>query len=511
MSDAMNGWSQWRTASGDASGRIVATFHDIDAVAALVGDDGRRSAEEAAAILPMGMRGDLLESLVLSPGTGAAAQLALATAGTRMAGHVLLSDGFALVATTVVSTYEVADASLEAAAGAFAFVGGVTVTVAKATAAAVTTLAVAQVTVPLLLEAALDAAVQEGFEAFVEAFGDTWQDILDDPTILGDAGGLLERLAGHTIDNLDVDHFWAYFLNDAQANLGALGPGLDGIIAALGWSAGLLGFSDGGTLSSTSSIDRAELLNRLAGFNGPAAQQFGDAVQFDPDTGDLHPDTITELVLSMGQVDALGGHDQGVIRIIRTDGPPPTFTAVIPSTQEWDPTVGKIPNDVIGNLHVMTGQSGLEEMTRQSLEAAMAQYAAEHHVSIESVRASSPVMLAGFSQGGITAGAFAQNYSSTYDVQQVVTVGAPIGGFDIPSNVSVIAYEADLDPVPRLDGAPNPSTWDTHPGDNGGGMPGSHDDLHYAQMATDDPPSGSNNLDQFLDANSTITDYYATK
>jgi hypothetical protein len=39
-------------------------------------------------------------------------------------------------------------------------------------------------------------------------------------------------------------------------------------------------------------------------------------------------------------------------------------------------------------------------------------------------------MVAGFSQGGITAGAFAHDYSSQHNIQQIVTAGAPIGRFD---------------------------------------------------------------------------------
>src|SRR5665811_1309385 len=96
-------------------------------------------------------------------------------------------------------------------------------------------------------------------------------------------------------------------------------------------------------------------------------------------------------------------------------------------------------------------------------------------------------MVGGFSQGGITAGAFARDYSDQYHVQQVVTIGAPMARIRIPPTVQVLSYEANDDPVPRLDGANNPNTtnWQTITGDDGGGfgVPGSHNPVDYANMA----------------------------
>jgi poly(3-hydroxybutyrate) depolymerase len=143
----------------------------------------------------------------------------------------------------------------------------------------------------------------------------------------------------------------------------------------------------------------------------------------------------------------------------------------------------------------------------------MAHHQANHPIA--SV-AHAPVMVAGFSQGGITAGAFAQDYSSQYNIQQIVTAGAPIGRFDIPSSVHVLSYESTADPVPRLDGTNNPtgSNWQTvHADDGGTGPGGSHSDLLYAKMAANNPPDAAQqtNLNQFLSGNGHITDYYASK
>jgi hypothetical protein len=124
-------------------------------------------------------------------------------------------------------------------------------------------------------------------------------------------------------------------------------------------------------------------------------------------------------------------------------------------------------------------------------------------------------MVGGFSQGGITAGAFAQDFSGTFQIQQVVTIGAPIGKFDIPTKVHLLAYEASDDPVPRLEGASNPTSpnWQTVTGDDGGGMPGSHNPIDYANVAANGTqPDDPSTLSQFFnEGGKQVYDYYATK
>jgi len=161
----------------------------------------------------------------------------------------------------------------------------------------------------------------------------------------------------------------------------------------------------------------------------------------------------------------------------------------------------------------MLGHSQLEDATKSALQDAMKQYS-DTHGGVSAVNA--PVMLAGFSQGGITAAAFAQDYSGQFNIQQLVTAGAPIGRFDIPSSVNVLAYESTADPVPRLDGTENPtgSNWQTiHADDRGGGAAGSHNDVLYATMAAGNPPDAAQqaSISQFLGGDGKVLDYYATK
>ncbi len=76
-----------------------------------------------------------------------------------------------------------------------------------------------------------------------------------------------------------------------------------------------------------------------------------------------------------------------------------------------------------------------------------------------------PVLLTGHSQGGITAASLASDpaFMSRYNVTDIVTGGSPIGRFDIPESVNVLSIEHTQDPVPRLDGVPNPErhNWTT--------------------------------------------------
>ena len=62
------------------------------------------------------------------------------------------------------------------------------------------------------------------------------------------------------------------------------------------------------------------------------------------------------------------------------------------------------------------------------------------------------VMLGGFSQAGITAGAFAEKYGKEMNVTTLFVVGSPLGKFpDIDPSINVVAYEADGDMVTEVD------------------------------------------------------------
>jgi pimeloyl-ACP methyl ester carboxylesterase len=85
----------------------------------------------------------------------------------------------------------------------------------------------------------------------------------------------------------------------------------------------------------------------------------------------------------------------------------------------------------------------------RGIEAAMAQ---------ADIPPGAPVMLVGHSLGGMTAAALAADaaFRRRFNVTQVVTAGAPIGRFEVPAGVQVLAVENRNDLVPALDGVDNP-------------------------------------------------------
>lgn len=75
------------------------------------------------------------------------------------------------------------------------------------------------------------------------------------------------------------------------------------------------------------------------------------------------------------------------------------------------------------------------------------------------VEADEPVLLVGYSLGGITAAQMAVDpaVGARFDVQGLLTVGAPIGNFEVPSDVEALALEHEEDLVPKFDGVENTS------------------------------------------------------
>jgi len=241
-------------------------------------------------------------------------------------------------------------------------------------------------------------------------------------------------------------------------------------------------------------VDASELVRRGEAYRDKNLMTTERPVTRPRDAGDL--------AHAAGYVDALGAKDQAVIRVIRTTDHPPAFTVVVPSTKDWS-IASRTPNDLRGNLNIMTGDSALLRATDEALRKAMSAAGVAHP-------ASTKVMVVGFSQGGITAAAFAKTFQHSYRVEQVVTIGAPIGRFsDIPARTKVLAYEFEDDLVPEVDHARNPDkeSWETIrvPG-------GKHDAATYARAAHAHPPRKANHLDVFLDRGATqVTDYYALR
>lgn len=162
------------------------------------------------------------------------------------------------------------------------------------------------------------------------------------------------------------------------------------------------------------------------------------------------PADLAHALKDAGYVDKLGHHtadsaDETVIKVTKVvdaDGVV-RWRVALPSTQEWlsrlNGDQGAV-NDLDSNLALMMTPSLRSQYERAVLQA----------MQHAGVSPDDPVMLVGFSQGGIMAGHLAA-YNSDYNWDAVVVAGAPIDSMPIPSSTSVVSVQHDGDPVPRLD------------------------------------------------------------
>lgn len=332
--------------------------------------------------------------------------------------------------------------------------------------------------------------------------------------------GLLVPLVGNAAGSWNSDRFWGGTVGELEGSLGALGPGYDAVFQGLVLAGGTLGmFDDGeGYLHGPRQTEEALAIRREAAAVNAwlALHGEGSEVSYEQFRNEHYdqdftarPSNVEGLMLAAAQVDNLGKKEEAVIRITTTmvDGEP-HYTVVIPSTQEGNPYAnGSTPNDFTSDVHAMS--AGDQTALAQATYAAMAQ---------AQIPPGAPVMLVGFSLGGITAGAIAA-CDSDYDTQQVVTGGSPIANFDIPSSTSVLSLEARQDPVAILDGRLNPDvegrttiradapSLET---DTASPTPlNAHDAHRYASMGTSVPSNTRSDIDRFLDGSSTSKDYYA--
>lgn len=161
-----------------------------------------------------------------------------------------------------------------------------------------------------------------------------------------------------------------------------------------------------------------------------------------------------------GDLDEQGGKDNTVIEIVQVmnaDGSPaldengnPVWRVTLPSTQDWQLGMGGAfgdnggVNDLGSNLALILTpdqQAAYERAVTQAMLDA-------------GIGPNDSVMLAGWSQGGILAGAMASDPNSPFNIRAITVAGAPIDHMDIPDSVAVLAFQHDGDLVPRLDGTP---------------------------------------------------------
>lgn len=158
----------------------------------------------------------------------------------------------------------------------------------------------------------------------------------------------------------------------------------------------------------------------------------------------------------------------------------------VPATQTWSLGNGTNPNDVAGNVHTMAGlRSDAQGGVVQALRAA-------------GVARDEPLLLVGYSQGGLTSMALAEDaaFRAEFSPQAVLTVGAPLAGFDPPEELQVLSIEHAEDLVTVVDGAPNPATpgWTTVRRE----LLDRQDGDEVVQAAIDDDPFAPHRADPYV-------------
>jgi hypothetical protein len=232
-------------------------------------------------------------------------------------------------------------------------------------------------------------------------------------------------------------------------------PGLiqDGIGGAAGLETGLQAWVPGpfrGLLPSQGvPRDYPQAVQNLAGFFRDGDPVVGPGGHQQP--GDnTSPSSVSDLFYGVDRRQRRGLKTAvpGEIGVQRLAGPDGTvrFVVQLPGTESWALTPGSTDRDLSTNLHTMAGDS---TVYMRGIEAAMAQ---------AGIPQGAPVMLVGHSLGGMTAAALAADpaFRQRFNVTQVVTAGAPIGRFEVPAGVQVLAVENRNDLVPALEGADNP-------------------------------------------------------
>ena len=152
----------------------------------------------------------------------------------------------------------------------------------------------------------------------------------------------------------------------------------------------------------------------------------------------------TAEVDQLGDTDGDGVDDASVVKVVKVVDEDGTvrWRVILPSTQEWLTMLGDkgAVNDLDSNLALMLTPALQTQYERAVLEA----------MRQAGVGPDDPVMLVGFSQGGIMAGHLAA-YNNDFNWSAVVVSGAPVDGMPIPDHVHVVSVQHRGDVVPGLD------------------------------------------------------------
>jgi hypothetical protein len=177
-------------------------------------------------------------------------------------------------------------------------------------------------------------------------------------------------------------------------------------------------------------------------------------------------DPYREAMTAAADVDRAGNTAATVIEVIEVldaDGNRVGWRVVLPSTQDWQelgPAFGQDFSTDQGALNDL--DSNLALMLTPSQQAAYERAVYEAMVQA-GVGPDDPVMLTGWSQGGILAGTLASDPDCPFNIAAIFVSGSPIDAMNIPDSVAVLAVQHSGDVVPTLDG---PASAPPHNGAN---------------------------------------------
>ncbi|MBD8062475.1 hypothetical protein [Oceanitalea stevensii] len=419
------------TVTGGAVG-VLARVEDMRATADVLDAKGDAARELALRVAAVATHEAVLSSQVLSPMTGGrvlaeVAQAQLPPEG--LAWVALEYEAAAVFLRGSATVYEETDAALARLAEAGRGVTGVVVLNAGLLAAG--GIALSSLLLDALPADVADALTPDAFAAWVEEVG---QDPLD--TVLG---GLYDE--PWVTDSIVAGVPWVLG-TEVPLVLSAITPwtfppvplSYEQVLAGVIGAGGLLGLLADGTPTVTP----------------------------DPAPDGTAADSLAAL---FGNIGRLGDGDASEVRVTAVpDGAGGhSWIVEIPGTQDWAPESGSNPSNLATNLHLMAGHdTAMEAAVLEAVHQSMSEVAAQQGVPLSELQ-SQPVTLAGHSQGGIVAAALAADPGNGLHVTQVVTGGSPVAGMDVPDDVAVLSIEHTQDPVPRLDGSPNPGSpgWTT--------------------------------------------------
>jgi len=186
---------------------------------------------------------------------------------------------------------------------------------------------------------------------------------------------------------------------------------------------------------------KIEQLTDASSLDGAGQQEaFSDAI----DHGEEEVSSLGDIAESMLFVDKIGAEQTSIIDIKNMGGEPPHWVVTIPSTQAL---MGGAANDWPHNVPLKFWPPELLTKYEEAVRKAMA---------TAGIGPNDPVMVQGFSQGGIMAARLAANSQSGFNITGVLTVGSPVHDIYIPAvsrtgdPVHVVTVQHQSDPVPAL-------------------------------------------------------------